>query len=306
MRHARSRRHVPIGYRAGGFTRADVVTTLVVVIGILLLASILWPAYQKERRRAYRDLCRANLSEIGKAMIAYANDHDGILPVAGGQGTVWGPGLADWKAESRAAAFGFDPNGAGGEATIGSSLYLLVRSGQVSPDLFLCPKDKGTTAFQPETYGASTKGVTGVWDFGPDPARHCSYAYHMPYSGHVLTTEASPGVAMMADRNPWIDGPRQEVEEFSSFKPDIAPFNGTPEDACRGNASVHMRDGQNVLFLDGHVEFAMRAFCGLEDDNIYTSWEGKDKVRGTPPKPYQSQSADALDSLLLNDPPLKR
>jgi prepilin-type processing-associated H-X9-DG protein len=30
-------------------------------------------------------------------------------------------------------------------------------------------------------------------------------------------------------------------------------------------------DGQNVLFLDSHVEFAKRSFCSLEDDNIYTS-----------------------------------
>ncbi len=244
-------------------------------------------------------------------MIAYANDCDGILPVAGGRGTVWGPGLADWKAESRAVAFGFDPNGAGGEATVGSSLYLLVRSGQVSPELFVCPKDKGTMVFQPAGYGASTEGITGVWDFGPDPARHCSYAYHMPYSPYVPTTTAPPGVAVAADRNPWIDGPRQKAQAFSLFKPDIAPFNGTPEEACRGNSLTHRtmashQDGQNILFLDGHVEFSMRASCGLEDDNIYTSWEGKDKVRGTPPKPYESAPADGCDSLLVNDPPVKR
>ncbi|UCD53621.1 MAG: hypothetical protein JSW27_06940 [Phycisphaerales bacterium] len=60
------------------------------------------------------------------------------------------------------------------------------------------------------------------------------------------------------------------------------------------------------MYLDGHVEFAKRAFCGFEDDNVYTSWDGRDKARGAPPKPYGSQPAGAQDSLLVNDPPRRR
>jgi len=142
-----------------------------------------------------------------------------------------------------------------------------------------------------------------VWDFGPDPARHCSYAYHMPYSQHRLTTSSEPHLAVAADRNPWIDGPRRKAGEFSSFKPDLASFGGTTKEALRGNSWAHRPDGLNVLYLDGHVQFAKRAFCGLEDDNVYTSWDGKDKVRGVPPTPYASRPAHEHDSLLVNDPP---
>lgn len=244
-------------------------------------------------------------------MLAYANDHDGEVPVAGGKGTVWGPGLDDWRAESRDTAVGSDANDAGGEATISASLYLLVRYGGASPDLFVCPKDKGTMAFRPAEYGIGAEGLSGTWDFGPVPPWHCSYAYHMPYSEHALTISAEPGAAVAADRNPWIDEPRQKAGEFSLFTPDIGPFKGKMQQVCQGNSLTHRggishQSGQNVLFLDLHVEFAERVFCGLEDDNVYTSWDGKEKVRGVPPKPYDSQPADARDSLFLNDPPLKR
>ena len=42
------------------------------------------------------------------------------------------------------------------------------------------------------------------------------------------------------------------------------------ETAIIGNAITHQGDGQNVLYLDSHVDFAKRAFCGLEEDNIFT------------------------------------
>jgi len=297
-----------VRYKANGLTRADVVTALFSFVLLCVAAlCILWPAIQRERRHEYRRLCGRNLSEIGKAMIAYANAYDGVLPVAGGQGTVWGPGLNDWKGESRDVAFGLDRNGTGGAATVSASLYLLVRSGRVSPELFVCPKDKGTAAFRPEKYGVGAGRFDGLWDFGPDPARHCSYAYHMPYSQYRLTTSSEPQSAVAADRNPWIDGPRQKAGEFSSFKPDIPPFRGTPEEGRQGNSRVHWArqrpDGQNVLYLDGHVEFALRAYCGIEEDNAYTFWDGSDKARGVPPKPYESQPAHEFDSLVVNDPP---
>jgi hypothetical protein len=60
-----------------------------------------------------------------------------------------------------------------------------------------------------------------------------------------------------------------------------------------------------VLFLDTHVSFEELPYCSLEDDNIYTSWDGTDKIRGKPPV-FGSQPADERDSLLVNDPPAPR
>jgi len=41
-----------------------------------------------------------------------------------------------------------------------------------------------------------------------------------------------------------------------------------------------------VLFLDSHVEFAKRAYCSVEDDNIYTvstDTTGKGAIYGAMP-----------------------
>jgi len=95
--------------------------------------------------------CGTNLSSIGKAMLIYSKDHDDLLPVAGGRGTKWGAGMRNWTAANRAEAFGLDPNGAGGEATISSSLYLLVRYKYETPPTFLCKGDRRVKEFRPAT-----------------------------------------------------------------------------------------------------------------------------------------------------------
>ena len=57
--------------------------------------------------------------------------------------------------------------------------------------------------------------------------------------------------------------------------------------------------------LDSHVNFEKRPFCGINDDNIYTCWDGENIQRGVPPV-MGSAPKDKLDSLLVNDPALPR
>jgi hypothetical protein len=283
----------------------DTVQTLAVLVGLAFFGWLFWPAYQRARIEGSMARCGGNLCTIGKVMAAYANDYDGALPVVGGKGTRWTGHLHGWSAPDRSKAFALDPNGSNGEATVSSSLYMLVRYMQLDPKSFVCPVDRGTRAFRPEKYGMGKKGLGDLWDFGPDPARHCSYAYQMVYSLYKMTVAREPSFAIAADRNPWMDGPGGRAGEFSSYMPDLTGFPGTSEQARLGNASAHRRLGQNVLFLDMHSGFEHRPYCGYEDDNIYTSWDGANRVRGQPPK-LSSQPADAKDSLLVNDPPATR
>ena len=89
-------------------------------------------------------------------------------------------------------------------------------------------------------------------------------------------------------------------KDFRKFNPD-----GDREAIKAGNAVAHNEDGQNVLFLDSHTSFEKRSFCGVNDDNIYTYWDGEDIRRGKTPQ-LGSQPADRLDSLLVNDPAMPR
>jgi prepilin-type processing-associated H-X9-DG protein len=105
-------------------------------------------------------------------------------------------------------------------------------------------------------------------------------------------------MAVAADRNPWLPSPGAKPRNFKAFNP-----NGPREAIKAGNTLFHQEDGQNVLFMDGHSVFEKSSTCGLNNDNIYTSWSGSDIKKGTPPT-LKSQPADPNDSLLLHDPPI--
>lgn len=287
--------------RDRGWTRADVL--VVVALGVFLLA-VVAPLASKPRERASRVLCKANLGTIGKAMRVYAGDYDGQLPKAGGSTSAWGPVV--WDASDRYVAFGISSSGDGGRATISSCFYLLVKYLEMPTRLFVCPGDRGASEFTlADENVPPTFELIDVWDFGSMPQVGCSYAYHMPFGVYALSTASDPNLAVAADRNPWIKGPATDPSNFSVFIPDLPGYLGTVETARGGNVISHQRDGQNVLFLDGRVTFEHRAFCGIDDDNIYTksTIPGKGDPMGCMPSPSPAdQPANRKDSLLLHDP----
>lgn len=254
------------------------------------------------RLPAFRMLCGTNLSGIGKAMLIYANDYDDKLPLLSSQNMSWGTSVK-WDASTRNEAYGINEDGAGGSVTISSFLYLLVKYTDVTPKSFICMSDKQVSEFKPEKYGVKGKSLIDFWDFGPQPWKHCSFSYQMPFGNNPLTTSNNPGMAVAADRNPWIASRGWKVKDFTAFNPD-----GDKEDIQKGNTPTHANEGQNVLYLDTHVNFEMTplntSMSNINGDNIYTSWNGSDNRKGTPPK-VGSRPADKLDSLLVNDPPVK-
>ncbi len=279
-----------------GFTLVEL---LVVIAIIALLMGILMPALARVRQVAFRMVCGTNLSGIGKAMLIYANDYDDELPRAGGRNSTWSGRIPQWLADNRFTAYSLSADGSGGQATITSSFYLLVKYAEVTPKSFVCKSDSGTAEFKPSEYNAGDRELIDLWDFGPEASKHCSYSYHMPYGLYALTTSSEPGMAVAADRNPWITSPAAEGKDaglLSSYNP-----TGGKEAINIGNAIAHQEDGQNVLFMDSHVSFEKRPFCAINDDNIYTWWDGGDIRRGGLPIPGASEPQDRLDSLLVHD-----
>jgi hypothetical protein len=188
-------------------------------------------------------------------------------------------------------------SGSTSKASISSCFYLLVKYAEVTPKSFICKGDSGTTEFKPADYAAGDRELIDLWDFGTDPKKHCSYSYHMPFGLYALTTASEPGLAVAADRNPWIDSPAGEGKyaNFAQFVPE-----GGRESLKVGNATQHQEDGQNVLFLDNHVGFEKVSYCGVNDDNIYTWWDGSDIRKGGLPA-GATEPKGRTDSYLIHD-----
>ena len=270
-----------------------------IAIPVVLLCLLFLPRiFLRPRSTAYRMTCGTNLSRIGKAMLIYAKDYEDKLPRAGGRGTVWQPKINNWQAGDRITAYNLQPDGSGGAASISASFYLLIKYGEITPKSFLCNSDKKTTEFKPAEYKVS-KELIDLWDFSPNPAKHCAFSYHTPYGLYALTTSSEPGMAVAGDRGPWIDSPFAKARNSRFFKPD-----GDIKQQKAGNSLVHQEDGQNVLFMDGHVYFKKRAYCAINDDNIYTFWDGGDIRRGGQPVVGGSEPKDRKDSFLVHDPPV--
>jgi len=270
---------VRIGRSGGRLTGTAfaVVGIVVPAVVCILFLGILLPALARVRQVAIRMTCGTNLSGIGKAMIIYANDYEDEFPRAGGRNSVWG-GPVQWDAGNRFDAYGLNPNGTGGRATISSCFYLLVKYAEVTPKSFVCKGDHGTSEFTLSDYQRGDLELIDCWDFGPEPWRHCSYTYHMPFGLYPLTTSSEPGMAVAADRNPWIESPAGAAKNIQQFNP-----TGTTRQQKYGNSISHQEDGQNVLYLDNHVAFEKRSYCAIDHDNIYTYWDGGDIRRGAPP-----------------------
>ena len=63
------------------------------------------------------------------------------------------------------------------------------------------------------------------------------------------------------------------------------------------NSQNHKKDGQNVLYNDGHVVFCDNPFVGVDRDNVYTRAGSTEPRNGIP--------SNKNDSLLLPMFPLR-
>jgi hypothetical protein len=110
-------------------------------------------------------------------------------------------------------------------------------------------------------------------------------------------------MAVAADRNPWLPTTTADSTKFK-----VPEESGsTVETQLEGNSNSHGKEGQNVLFMDSHVYFEKRAYCAIDDDNIYTYWTTRlnptsvNKKHGIPPATNKFRAAAKADSLLLNN-----
>jgi len=272
-----------------GFTLVEL---LVVIAIIALLMSILMPALAQVRRLANRMLCGTNLSGLGKAMATYANDNEDEFVRAGMRKSVWATEILDWDPEPQPGvnteplAFGPlpAPGDSGNDATIGSCWFLLVKYADSTAKQFVCKGDDGTKVFSLDEYPDSPlldHDLTDAWDFGDLPGNYYSYSYHHPFESvfaggsWALSSDSNPASPVAADRNPWLDKNALKGRLADDDLGD-ASWNDTTKSYedfdKKENSASHEYDGQNVLFMDGHVEFLKAPNVGIQKDNIYKCW----------------------------------
>jgi prepilin-type processing-associated H-X9-DG protein len=95
-----------------------------------------------------------------------------------------------------------------------------------------------------------------------------------------------PGLAIMADRNFGMDDDVCLGDESYKFTSNVVweiPHTGAnaTDSPFDSNSANHGYEGQNVLFVDGHVIWANTPTCGLNADNIYY-WDQTWGQAGTP------------------------
>ncbi len=265
--------------RKKGFTLIEL---LVVIAIIAMLLAILMPALNKVKKIAQRVVCGTNLKGLGTAQVVYANDYEDAFVIQGGTGLhTWAANTANWQDVLKNWS-------AGANITVGASLYLLVREADVSPKSFVCGGG-AETAYDGEN--ARGLDITELWDFGIDnpafdngPTRHVSYSYQMPYAvGGGAGRNAADGTksaafVVMGDKSPWYD-PKLQVGtptagNFVDFVAFMAAYYNPPTkekwSIQVANTQAHSREGQNVLFGDGHSAYEKTTDVGVRHDGMYT------------------------------------
>jgi prepilin-type processing-associated H-X9-DG protein len=238
--------------------RAITYVEVLILIGVVaLIISIVIPTIRRMRQTSGRLPCPSHLQQLGQALLLYANENKGSLPrttYAPGPNPlpVWGTGTT---ASDPFAPDGPQPN------DVSAVLFLLLRTQDITPEVFYCPSLDGAKI---DDFGGGGNTAAARSNF-TDVRRNLSYSIHNPYArdGAIppeasdwWTSDMSATFAIAADRNPGTAGGDDNV-----LHPTVS---SSATDMRRANSRNHDREGQNVLYGDGHVEFHQNPFVGVE------------------------------------------
>jgi prepilin-type processing-associated H-X9-DG protein len=253
------------------FRLMDVLVTAGVALALL--------TFTAAARRSAQDAetiagCASNLQRIGQGIVQYGLAHDGAFPR-----TRYDP-RAPISAYTGAGSG--DPYAPNGPQTndVTAAAFLVAREMRMAPKAFICP-----AALQHGLAEIDTFDDTTVMQRSNFVSRiHYNYSLANMYpdaaavdAGYSLeqAVKRFPRLAIGGDTNP------------GGEASDTATTRATRMQQRMTNSPNHQRDGQNILFADGSVQFYNEPFVGVNDDNVYASAK------------LFPQPGDAADSVLL-------
>jgi prepilin-type N-terminal cleavage/methylation domain-containing protein len=215
-------------------SRAFTLIELLASMGIIAaLISLSMPSLSRTREEARKTVCGVNEQKIGHAFYLYAmNAPDpGVFPAIA-QTTTATAGNCQWFVPIDRTV---EPSTTGCPSPT-VDMWAVVRVSYALPKQFVCP----STADVPDPLADSSV----YYDFAG--SSNLSYAYQYQHSGNrpMLGMASEPTFPVLADGNPYLKGGVITSLYIDRTGPG------------RGNSANHPnREGQSILFQDGHVQF---------------------------------------------------
>jgi hypothetical protein len=296
--------------RRRGATLADV--CVAAGVAVLALAAVLPAVAAVQTEAAYRVKCASNLRQVAKAAWVYTNQFE--IRTARFPRLYYDVDAADKPAAYTGvdAAKGLDvkdprPDGPKANDVSGALYHLLKTVDLVTPAELVCPSGDA------KPLAAAT--VPGKSNF---PGRtNLSYSYNNPYPskaavarGWRFALDLGPDHPLAADMN--------YGDTAAGGPTKVAPTSDRALTAT-ANSANHQFAGQNVAYVDTHVEWHPTPFCGAQRpgkayrDNVYAA-EAKVDAAGkgglVPAAPQDAHDAVLLptygDGPQPKDPPARR
>jgi type II secretory pathway pseudopilin PulG len=240
----------------GGLALVELLTVMFV---ISMLTAILIPMFMDARERSEVFRCQDRLREIGQTILMYGLDNKGRLPTTAASIC---PAIPDLSSGGRDAEDPFDSGGPPPN-NVPAAMFLLVRTYDLWPGMFVCP----ATEAVPDNLAGRPRSHRSNFT---DVRQNLSYSMQNPYAsetaqvaGFQWSRNVHKDFVIMADLNPGVAGEGDDVLGISPAMP--------PPQLRLGNSNNHRKTGQNVLYIDGRVEFVSSPFVGVDRDNIYAT-----------------------------------